>query len=210
MTMGPTRAKVIHIAPLDSLMEDNNNTSNRPKDGKRALVPPPATRHRGILKIAPPVPLYDFGNETEEPTLSSIINETRNAQPLFMVSSVCTDLQHLLSRDNQMVNITIRFYSENVQGEQNGRPEKLMKEIQAVMPKAWSPRMYLGAVNVSIERNHAIIIETINFHGNRHVSINDLHWLFTERNLDDPSSVALKLISNAAYFHVKGGELNSF
>ena len=84
-----------------------------------------------------------------------------------------------------------------------------MKEIKALMPKTWTPRMYLGAVNVSIEQSHSIIIETISFRGKRYVSINNVHWLFSEPNLNDPSLVASKLISNAAYFNVVGGELRN-
>ena len=209
--MAPTKDNVVDMASFGRSFEDSNKPSAVPKDSKNVPVPPPATRHRGVLKIVHPVPLYDFGNQMEEPTLLSVINESRDAQPLFKVSSVCTDYQQVLASEDQMVNITIRFYSDDFQAEGNGgRAERQMKEIKAIMPKAWTPRMYLGAVNVSIERNRSIIIETIYIHGNRYVSINDIHWLFTEQNLDDPSMVASKLVSNAAYFNVKGGELNSF
>ena len=212
-TMSPTKDKVVHMASFGSPRIENDAASASSQDRKKIPVPPPATRHRGVLHLTTPVPLYDFGNGMQQPTLMSIINESRDAQPLFNVSSVCTDNQRFCALDNQMAIITIRLYSSEfdrpVQDEE-GLSYPKMKEIQAVMPKTWTPRMYLGAVNVSIERSHSIVIETIYFHGKRYVSINDVHWLFTEPNLNNPSLVASKLLSNAAYFNVVGGELNSF
>ena len=91
----------------------------------------------------------------------SIINECRDAIPLFKVSSVSMDDQKLCATENLMVNITIRFYGEgNVLSEGNDS-QPLMKEIQAVMPKLWTPKMYLGLLNISIEQNQSIIIETV-------------------------------------------------
>ena len=207
--MAPTKDKLVHRATLSNSMDRNNEPSLASKDGKKIPAPPPPTRHRGVLEIAPPIPLYDFGNQFEEPTLQSIVNESRDAQPLFNVSSVCTDNQQVIASDNQMVHITIRFYGKDGWSDQNGSQEHHLKEIKALMPKTWTPRMYLGAVNVSIEQSHSIIIETISFRGKRYVSINNVHWLFSELNLNDPSLVASKLISNAAYFNVVGGELRN-
>ena len=183
----------------------------RPKDEPKIPAPPPATRHRGVLKVVPPVPLYDFGSRTEASTLLSIINESMNAIPLFNVAAVSTDIQTLCDKENAMIYIIIKLFSADEGNSSANQPPsgQQMKEIQALMPKSWTPKMYLGALNISIERNHSIIIETINFRGNRYISLNDIHWLFTEPNLNDPSEVASKLISNAGFFNVVGGELNS-
>ena len=181
-------------------------------------VPPPATRHRGVLVVASTnsVPLYDFSSRMGEATLSSLINESRNALPLFDVETICTDKQQLCQSESQMVEITVRFYGRS--SPQQGREASMddssnnqiiAKEIQAVMPKSWTPRMYLGAVNLSIERSQSILIEAIYFRGRRYISINDVHWLFTDRNVNDPSHLASHLISNAAYFNVTGGELSN-
>ena len=84
-----------------------------------------------------------------------------------------------------------------------------MKEIQALMQKSWTPKMSLGVLNIYIEQNQSIIMETINFRENRYISLNDIHCSFTEPNLNNPSKVASKSISNAGFFYVFGGELNS-
>ena len=114
-----------------------------------------------------------------------------------------------------MVNLlNIRFYGEIALLENKNEGKHIvMKEIEAVMPKLWTPRMYLAALNISINHNHAIIIEAIYIRGKRYLSINDIHCLlFTEpSNLSNPSQVlTLGLNANAAgYFNVVGGKLNS-
>lgn len=208
--MAPTKDKAVHMYPSTNPVAENGDACQASKQGKKILAPPPATRHRGVLKLLGPVPLYDFGGRMEESTLLSIVNESRDAIPLFNVTSVSTDEQRLCALENQMVNITIRFYGEGISSRnENERQHEMTKEIEAVMPKLWTPRMYLAALNISIERNRSIIIEAIYFRGNRYISINNIHWLFTEPNLNDPSQVASGLISNAGYFNVFGGELNS-
>lgn len=208
--MAPTKKKVVQMAPTSKARPQDNGGCHESQYGVKIQAPPPATRHRGVLKVTPSVPLYDFGCRMEESTILSIINESRDAVPLFNVSSVSTDNQKQCESENQMVHIKIKFYGEVAPSDDNKNNNlHHMKEIEVVMPKSWTPRMYLGVLNISIERNHSIIIETIYFRGHRYVSINDIHWLFTESNLNDPSQVASRLISNAGYFNVFGGETSS-
>lgn len=209
--MGPTKDKGVQIAPyyLPNI-EAIPLISAAITSSKKMQVPPPATRHRGVLVVVSPtsVPLYDFSNRMGEATLLSLMNESRNALPLFDVETICTDMQQLCESETQMVEITVRFYgSRPSEGPATNSLKRFMaKEIQAVMPKSWTPRMYLGAVNLSIERNQSILIEAIYFRGQRYISINDVHWLFTDQNVNDPSHLASQLVLNAAYFNVTGGE----
>ena len=186
------------------------------KCSNQMQLPPPASRHRGVLVVNPPVPLYDFGNRIGAATLSSLIDETRNAQPLFKVNTICTGIQQLCASEKQMVEMTVRCYgsSLDVVADHDMKDDEdsghvAFKEIQVVMPKTWTPRMYLGAVCLSIDQNQSVLIESIDFRGRRFISINNIHWLFTDENLNDSSLVASRLILNAAYYNVTGGELSS-
>ena len=129
------------------------------------------------------VPLYDYSNRMDEATLLYLMNESRNALPLFDVETICTDMQQLHESEMQMVEITVRIYgSSQIEGSTGSYKRIMAKEIQAVMAKSRMPRMYLGAVNLSIERNRSILIEAICFRGKRYISINDVNWLFTDQN----------------------------
>ena len=163
--------------------------------------PPPSTRHRGVLALARSVPLFDFGSRIGEPTLQALIDETKNAEPLFNVNSISTGDQCNNLMEHDLVEISVRFYgmkAADIVAATNGKPAMMMKEIRLVMPKVWTPKMYLRAVNISIERSKSILIEAIVFRGQRYITINDVHWLFTEENLSNPSSVSDRLISMAA------------
>ena len=103
--------------------------------------------------------------------------------------------------EHDLVEISVRFYgmkAADIVAATNGKHAMMMKEIRSVMPKVWTPKMYLGVVNISIERSKSILIEAIVFRGQRYITINDVHWLFTEENLSNPSSVSDRLISMAA------------
>ena len=209
--MPPTKEIGVQNSPAScSMAETETEDPAKKLCKKKSRQPPPATRHRGVLSLATSIPLYDFGNRVGEPTLLTLINESIDAEPLFNVASISTGDQQVYSTEVDLVEITIRFYGIKTTGPNISPSSAQMKEIKSVMPKVWTPRMYLGAVNISIERNKAILIEAINFRGKRYISINDVHWLFNELNLNNPQLVAERLILKAAYYNVVGGELNNW
>ena len=212
--MAPTKEKGVHQPPPEKPSKVfDNELSIEYREPKQGCHPPPATRHRGILSLVSSVPLFDFGSRLGEPTLQALINESKNAMPLFNVESISTGNQQANLLDQDLVEIIVRFYGVTAtdgSSNLNHHQSRIMKEIKSVMPKVWSPRMYLGALKVSIERNRSILIEAISFRGQRYISINDIHWLFTDENLSNPSLVGDRLISNAAYYNVTGGEMSQY
>ena len=138
------------------------------------------------------MPLFDFGSQIGEPTLQALINESKNAMPLFNVESISTGNQQANLLDYNLAEIIVQFYSAVMatdgSSDMNHHQSRMM-EITSVMPKVWSPRMYLGALNISIECNRSILIEAISSCGQRYISINDIYWLFTDENLSNPSLV---------------------
>ena len=213
MTMAPTRDKGVEKTPQDDTIRHKGSKCTE-EENHRTLIylPPPASRHRGLLSLTASVPLYDFGERMEEPNITTLINEARNAKPLFHVQTICTGEQQPNLTENDLVEIMIRFFGvlQPRIGEQGeARTITMMKEIKCIMPKVWTPRMYLGAINVPIDHNKSILIEAINFRGKRHISINEVHWLFTDQNMTDPSLLASRLISKAAYYNITGGQLKS-
>ena len=115
------------------------------KCSNQMQLPPPASRHRGVLVVNTPVPHYDFGSRIGgAATLSSLIDETRNdGHPTVA----------LCIREKQMVEMTVRCYDSSLdviadhdmKDDEDSGNVALFKEIQIVMPKTWTPRMYFGA-----------------------------------------------------------------
>ena len=171
--MAPTIKKGIQKPSSEESTKANvAELQKRARQQSKFHYPPPATRHRGVLALTPSVPLFDFGNRTGEPTLQALINESKNAKPLLNVESVCTGDQHTDLLVNDLVKINVQFYGRKetnncasmatITTTMMPNQSTMMKEIKAVMPKVWTPRMYLGAVNISsIEQNRSILVEAI-------------------------------------------------
>jgi hypothetical protein len=73
------------------------------------------------------------------------------------------------------------------------------------MPKDWTPRMYLGALNQSIMNNAILSLESVALDQQSYTTTNELHWLFSS----PVDVIYMRLTTSAAYLLVAGGNYQS-
>jgi hypothetical protein len=73
------------------------------------------------------------------------------------------------------------------------------------MPKDWTPRMYLGALNRSIMNNVILSLESVALDQRSYTTTNELHWLFSS----PVDIIYTRLTTSAAYLRVAGGYYQS-
>ena len=67
------------------------------------------------------------------------------------------------------------------------------------MPRTWTPKVYLGVLYLSVNRNTTLSIERIELEGHTYTSMNDVHGLFLVPSLNP------RLTKQADFFQVRGG-----
>ena len=75
----------------------------------------------------------------------------------------------------------------------------------AVMPKDWTPRMYLGALLTSIQRNSVILLEPVMLTGRRYMTANEIHWIF----IAYASEIEKRLAMSGAYLRIAEGKFRT-
>jgi hypothetical protein len=161
------------------------------RENHQATKPPPATRHRAVMSVN--VPLYDMRSHTSS-RLQDILQSTRDANKLMMVTTVTTDRLSRIEEDPTYLQLRISFYPAGDTGE-----DKL--DVDVIMPQGWTPKMYLTALNQSIKRHSILSLESISFDGRIYTTINELQWLFSATE----ESTHSQLTSSASYIRVSGG-----
>jgi hypothetical protein len=73
------------------------------------------------------------------------------------------------------------------------------------MPKDWTPRMYLGALDWLIMNNSVLLLELVTMDRQSYVTTNELHWLFSS----PVDEIHMRLTTSAAHLHVAGGNYQS-
>jgi hypothetical protein len=114
-----------------------------------ANKPPPASRHRAALLLRQDVPLFDMRVCTSVHP-EDIMFSSRNTRPTMMVETISTNRVSVV-QDSRYLELMVTFYPRAVNFK---NPSKLSYKL--IMPKEWTPRMYLGALNQSI-RNNAVL-----------------------------------------------------
>jgi hypothetical protein len=75
--------------------------------------------------------------------------------------------------DPRYVELLVSFYSP---------PEEYSNIIKngfkAIMPRTWTPKMYLGVLHQSIRMNLILTLESIEVSGRNYTTMNKLSWLF--------------------------------
>jgi hypothetical protein len=157
--------------------------------------PPPASRHRAVLSLGKDVPLFDMRANMEVGATSS-----RNARrPTMMVVTISTSRVYGVEDNPRYYELLVSFYSRRQVNDKN--PSKFL-QYKLIMPKDWTPRMYLGALNRSIKSNTVVAIESVTLEGRTYATTNELNWLFSS-----PIEVIhTRLTTSAAYLHVAGGK----
>ena len=75
-------------------------------------------------------------------------------------------------------------------------------KAQVLVPKNWTPKMYLGAIYKSVCTDSIISFENKKINNQNYTTINNIHWLFS----NPPETTDRKLNVSASYFNVRGGE----
>jgi hypothetical protein len=162
---------------------------------KNRTQPPPASRHRSVLKLDRVIPLFDMRANTSK-SVNDIIISSRGARPIQKLTAISTDRLFEVKEDRSYVELMVRFFSAGPDFEQS--------EFQVIMPRSWTPKMYLGALSQSIRTNSLLTLETICISGRNYTTMNELNWLFRLQK----DSIHTRLITSGCYQSLKGGELN--
>ena len=95
--------------------------------------------------------------------------------------------------DPRYVELMVSFYTRAVNYK---NPSKKLT-YKLIMPKDWTPRMYLGPLYRSIKSNTVVSMELMTLAGRTYTPTNELKWLFAA-----PTDVNhTRLTTSAAYPH---------
>ena len=117
----------------------------------------------------------------------------------MMVETITTN-RVSVDRDPRYLELTVTFYPR-VDNFKN--PSKLSYKL--IMPKDWTPRMYLGALNQSIRSNAVLSLESVALDRRSYATTNELHWLFSS----PVKVIHTCLTTSASYLRVAGGNYQS-
>jgi hypothetical protein len=114
-----------------------------------------------------------------------------------MVETVATVRVSRVQEDPRYLELWISFYPRD---DKNQPPKS---DVKVIMPKDWTPKMYLSALNKSIKKNSILSIESITIDGQIYATINELQWLFSATE----QATSSQLICSASYICVSGSVL---
>ncbi len=117
-----------------------------------------------------------------------------------MVHTITTDVWKPFD-DPRYVELLAGFYPQEDVKNQYARPEI---HHDVIVPASWTPKMYLGALSLSLSRHPVISLSLISINGKKYKSLNDIHWLFSE-SAGTAKEIKTSLITAAAFIHVFGG-----
>jgi hypothetical protein len=127
-------------------------------EAKKHPNPPCASRHRAVFELPTAIPFFDMQHSTPNlENISDFYQKTRQSVPLMLVKTITTDIRRKLQDGPDFVELVIQF-DPDTEVPQN-QPENI--EHYFVMPQTWVPKMYLGALHLSIYRYPVISIENI-------------------------------------------------
>jgi hypothetical protein len=176
---------------------DEKDVILAPYQKKNCLQPPPASRHRSVLKLDRVVPLFDMRSHTSK-NIHDIIMSSRGALPIQKLTTISTDRLSEVEEDPRFVELLVSFYSPAPEG------DFFKSEFQVVMPRSWTPKIYLGALHQSITTNSMLTLESISISGRNYTTMNELNWLFHLQK----DIIHTRLVISGSYQSLKGGEFN--
>jgi hypothetical protein len=172
-------------------------------EAKKHRNPPPASRHRGVFVLPKAIPLFDMQRSAHNSlNISNFYQETRESVPLMLVKTITTDIQRKLQDNPDYVELLIRFYPKT---EASKNPPKIISHY-FIMPQTWVPKMYLGAVHLSINRHPVISIENLTIKGHNYLTINEVHWMFSEA-AGPAERIRHSMQGAAAFICINGGTM---
>ena len=189
--------KQLPTSAQPSRANDQNVILVTPKK-KNRFQPPPASRHRSVLKLNRAVALFDMRANTSK-KISDIIMSSRGAVPIQKLTTIATDRLYEVEEDPRFVELVVRFYSPAPSEDDFEK-----SEFKVIMPRSWTPKMYLGALYQSITNNSLLTLESIIISGRNYTTMNELNWLFPLQK----DILHMRLVTSGSYLSMKGSELN--
>jgi hypothetical protein len=159
---------------------------------------PPASRHRAILELQSPTPLYRMSESTASGAniINEIVSSSTAVEPLLYVKWITTGQRRLLSPDGSLAILLLSFWGSQKEAGDN-TPDL---SYSATMPASWSPKMYLGAIFLMVRNTSLLSLESAKINGGLHNSINQIHWYFSS------NFSALEILEEeCAFQYVHGG-----
>lgn len=155
--------------------------------------PPPATRHRGVLQIKKDIHLFDMRSHDQKDNTS---------KPIMVLGSIVSFRVLPIESLPDLVFLALKFFPSTSKHTKQSQIYNF--DCNVVMPSKWSPKMYLGAIQYSIDINCFLALRDVTFVRKKFVCLNEIntYFLMSERKLN------LKLTKSGAYISVKGGKIN--
>jgi hypothetical protein len=135
--------------------------------------------------------------------ISNFYQETRQSVPLMLVRTISTAIQQKLQDLPDFVELLIRFYA-GVKVPQN-QPENIKHYF--IMPQTWAPKMYLGALHLSIYRHPVLLIENVTIEGVDYLTINEFHWMILGVGAGPAECLCQSLEGATAFLFIHGGTM---
>jgi hypothetical protein len=173
-------------------------------EAKNHRNPPRASRHRAVFELPTAIPLFDMHHSTQNlDNVRNFYTETRQSVPLMLVKTITTDIRRPLQDVPDFVELLIRFYPDTE------IPQNPSEHIEHyfIMPQTWAPKMYLGALHLSIYRHPVISLENITIEGVDYLTINEVHWMFSVVDPEKTELLRQSLEAAAAFLFVDGGTM---
>jgi hypothetical protein len=124
---------------------------------------------------------------------------SRGAVPIQKLTTIATDRLYEVEEDPRFVELVVRFYSPAPSEDDFEK-----SEFKVIMPRSWTPKMYLGALYQSITNNSLLTLESIIISGRIYTTMNELNWLFPLQK----DILHMRLVTSGSYLSIKGGEFN--
>ena len=209
--MEPTKQKMtdVHSISVFSTLPVSSSGNASIARALPSKMPMP-TRHRAVLQLEEPLPLYNFSG-VQHTSIADLILTTAGTPHLAMINAISTGIQKNLATDSSYAEILIRFHvlAPLVAGKK--KSAKPTEDYTVVVPRQWTPRMYLGALYISLQRNKSISVETLKLNGNNYKTINEVSWLFNKNgSIADANYIEKHLLELSAFEKVNGGAKSSF
>jgi hypothetical protein len=103
--------------------------------------------------------------------------------------------------DPMYVELLVSFYSPPEEDTNNC----VKNDFRVIMPRTWTPKMYLGVLHQSIRTNSILTLESIEVSGRNYTTMNELNWLFPLQK----ELIHSQLLTSASYIHLHGGEFQN-
>jgi hypothetical protein len=120
------------------------------------------------------VPLFDMRVNTSN-NIYDIMRSTSEALPIQKLTTITTGRLSGVQEDPTYVELLVSFYSPAPDNDTNNFEKR---DFEVIMPRSWTPKMYLGALYQSITTNSLLTLESINIFGRNYTRMNELNWLF--------------------------------